>query len=172
MRRKAILAISAVILLAFVLLYFTASPVMRVAACDSDARLANAWRFERSGWVYVHLEGRPEQLGYQHGYLLAPEIRDAWEASKLVNTHDSKRDWAFFRDTAEHVLWPHIDAEYQQELTGIAAGLNDRYVSMDLWDVVALNAMESCLSEPNVLLILVVLFVPCLEGCRALSRLS
>ena len=32
------------------------------------------YRFERDGWIYVHLEGSPLEIGYQHGYLLAPEV--------------------------------------------------------------------------------------------------
>ena len=29
------------------------------------------YRFEHDGWIYVHLEGSPEQIGFQHGSLLA-----------------------------------------------------------------------------------------------------
>jgi len=38
--------------------------------------LAGAARFEKSGWIFVHLEGSPATIGYQHGYLLANEILD------------------------------------------------------------------------------------------------
>jgi hypothetical protein len=101
-----------------------------------------SWRFQRGGWTYVHLEGGPAEIGYQHGYLLAPEIEDAFRALKLQDTHNTKRDWEFFRATARDVLWPHIDAEYQQELQGIANGLKAQGVAMDVYDVVALNAFE------------------------------
>jgi hypothetical protein len=107
-----------------------------------DARLAHAYRFERSGWIYVHLEGSPRDIGYQHGYLLATEIEDGLNAVRLQDTHQTQRDWNFFRDTAKNILWPHIDPEYQEELTGIAAGLKAHSSRLDLWDVVALNGME------------------------------
>src|SRR5271166_5213882 len=106
------------------------------------ARLRPAYRFERSTWIYVHLEGSPADIGYQHGYLLAPEIADGFNTVKFYDTHRTKRDWALFRNVAQTILWPKIDAEYQQELQGIADGLKARGVSMDVWDVVALNAME------------------------------
>ena len=38
-----------------------------------EARLKPAYRFQRNHWVYVH-RGSPADIGYQHGYLLAPEI--------------------------------------------------------------------------------------------------
>jgi hypothetical protein len=114
-----------------------------LAAADStDPRLRPAYRFEQGGWVYVHLEGTPGQIGFQHGYLLAPEIADGFAAVKLDDTHSTKKDWDFFRQAAHEMLWPKIDPEYQQELAGIAEGLKARGVSMDIDDVVALNAFQ------------------------------
>lgn len=104
--------------------------------------LKNAWRFEKGSWIYVHLEGAPHDIGYQHGVLLAPEIKDAFEAIRFHDTARTHRDWNFFRDTAKNILWPHIDDEYQQELQGIADGLKDKGVNIDVYDVVALNAFE------------------------------
>src|SRR5271166_2694983 len=73
-------------------------------ASRPDARLDKAYRFQQGGWTYVHLEGSPSDVGYQHGYLLAPEIADAFEAIKLFDTHSSQRDWEFFRTTARQML--------------------------------------------------------------------
>ncbi len=106
------------------------------------ARLKPAYRFERSKWIYVHLEGSPADIGFQHGYLLSAEIADGFNAVKFMDTHRTKRDWEFFRETAKTVIWPGVDPEYKEELQGIAEGLKAKGVAMDLWDVVALNAME------------------------------
>src|SRR3984957_11974064 len=114
-----------------------------LAASDqSDPRLQKAYRFQQGGWTYVHLEGSPSDIGYEHGYLLAPEIADAFAAIKMFDTHQTQRDWEFFRTTARQMLWPHIDAEYQQELQGIADGVKAHGVDLDLYDIVALNAFE------------------------------
>src|ERR1700674_4274614 len=109
---------------------------------QSDAGLQKAYRFQQGGWTYVHLEGSPSDVGFQHGYLLAPEIGDAFEAIKLMHVHSTQRDWEFFRTTARQQLWPHIDAEYQQELQGIADGVQAHGVDLDVYDIVALNAFE------------------------------
>lgn len=102
--------------------------------------LHGAYRFQRANWIYVHLDGTPHQIGFEHGYLLAPEIKDALRAMRLEDMHKTKRPWQFFRDTAEHVYWPHIEGEYREELQGIADGLKAHGVrDIDLWDVVALN---------------------------------
>jgi hypothetical protein len=90
----------------------------------------------------VHLEGTPHQIGFQNGYLLASEIQDILNVTILEQTHDSKKDWQFFRNAAETMMWPHIEPEYREELQGIVDGLSARGMKIDLWDVVALNAAE------------------------------
>ncbi len=108
---------------------------------QTDPRLRKASRAgERSGWIQVHLEGSPTEIGYQHGYLLANEIRDNLKDISLEMTHDEKQDWEFFRKAAREVFWPQVDAEYREELTGIVDGVNARGVRIDLWDLVAMNA--------------------------------
>src|SRR5579871_6809935 len=63
------------ILLSFVvvagILPICASP--RPAAAPNE--LLGAFRLpEKNGWTYVHLQGTPREIGFQNGYLLAPEI--------------------------------------------------------------------------------------------------
>jgi hypothetical protein len=131
------------LLISCLLCGFAGAAVAKQDATKSDeARLKAAYRFERGGWVYVHLEGAPADIGYQHGYLLAPEIEDGFRVVQFKDVRRTQRDWNFYRATAQNILWPHIDEEYQQELQGIADGLKARGSSMDVWDVVALNAME------------------------------
>ncbi len=112
----------------------------RVAA-QSDL-LAGSYRFERNGWIFVHLEGPPQQLGFQHGALLAPEIADLVRVLQPFLQQTTKRDWAFYRDAAERILWPKIDAEFRAEIDGIVAGVRSKGVTLDRWDIVALNALE------------------------------
>ena len=108
---------------------------------QSDPRLKKSFRKpDQNGWIYVHLEGTPSEMGFQHGFMLAPEIADVQKVVALGLTHDSKKEYAFFRAAAEKVLWPHIEGQYRDELKGIVEGLKARNVALDLWDVVALNA--------------------------------
>jgi len=108
---------------------------------QSDSRLRKAFRRpDQNGWIFAHLEGTPSEIGFQHGFLLAPEIEDLQKVVMLGLTHDSKKDYAFFRAAAEKVLWPHVETQYREELKGIAEGLKAKGVDLDLWDVVTLNA--------------------------------
>src|ERR1700687_5801675 len=128
--------------LGFTLAFSCAAMAAAATAAQSDARLQKAYRFQQGGWTCVHVEGSPSDIGYQHGYLLAPEIADAFEAIKLFDTRETQRDWEFLSTTAQQMLWPHLAAEYQQELQGIADGLKAHGVNLDVYDIVALNAFE------------------------------
>jgi hypothetical protein len=135
------LGVLAGLLLAGMVLSFSASSRARAP----QAELKGAFRRpENNGWTFVHLEGTPHEIGFQNGYLLAPEIEDTLKVTILEATHDNKKDWQFFRDAAENMMWPHIEQEYREELQGIADGVKAHGVGIkiDLWDVVALNAAE------------------------------
>jgi len=107
----------------------------------NDSRLTGAFRRPADhGWTFVHLAGTPSAIGFQHGYLLAPEIDDALKMEKVELVHDNNKDWQFFRHAAQNMMWPHIEAEYREELQGITEGANAAGVKLDIWDVVALNA--------------------------------
>lgn len=98
-------------------------------------------RPEKNGWTFVHLQGTPHQIGFQNGYLLAPEIADMIKVVQLETKHDDKKDWDFFRDAAKNMMWPHIEQEYRDELQGIADGATAHGVKIDVWDVIGLNAL-------------------------------
>jgi hypothetical protein len=107
-----------------------------------SGRMAGSYRLERDGWIYIHLEGTPDQIGYQHGSLLASEIADFLRVIKPYFEKSSKRDWNFYRDAAEKMLWNAIDPQYQREIDGIVAGVVAKGVEADRWDLVALNANQ------------------------------
>src|SRR4051794_38088543 len=113
-----------------------------VGSPADDASLQGAYRSEKNGWIFVHLEGPPKRLGYQHGYFLPDEGADLLRVLKPFLQQTTKRDWDFYRKASEQMLWPKIDAEYQEEIDGIVAGLAAKGVKADRWDIVALNAVE------------------------------
>lgn len=143
------LVVIGLLLAAAPVLFSRASGTNRATARESkatmgvdEAVLAKAYRFDKGGWTYVHLEGSPHDIGYQHGWLLAREISDAFVAIRLEMTHETGKDWEFFRRAARTMLWPKIDPEYQAELQGIVDGLTARKGRLDIDDIVAMNAFS------------------------------
>ena len=114
--------------------------VLAVAASREGQSGKSFRKPDQNGWIYVHLEGTPSEIGFQHGWQLAPEIQDLQRVLKLELTHDTGKNYEFFRTAAEKVLWPDVDAEYREELQGIVQGVNAKGVKLDLWDLVVMNA--------------------------------
>ncbi len=132
--------LAAIVGLAFVAILLSLSAKSSRAAA-APGELQGAYRLpEKNGWTFVHLQGSPHEIGFQNGYLLAQETGDMLNVVKLEATHDSKKEWSFFRDAAQNMMWPHIEQEYREELQGISDGATAHGVKIDLWDVVALNA--------------------------------
>ncbi|HVX66893.1 MAG TPA: C45 family peptidase, partial [Bryobacteraceae bacterium] len=97
---------------------------------------------ETNGWIRVRLAGPPAEVGFQHGYLLAPEIRDAQHLIAFLLQRDTQRDWKFFREAAREMMWPKVPEEYREELRGISDGLAARGVKLDAFDLAAMNAWQ------------------------------
>ena len=59
---------------------------------------------------------------------LGDEIADLLRVCKPFLEKTTKRDWSFYRQAAEKMLWPRTEPEYQREIDGIVAGLKARGV--------------------------------------------
>lgn len=126
---------------------FLIVPVLAFAlsACTTTGksnRLGNASRENKNGWVYVHLQGSPADVGYQHGYLLANEIDTTIRMLQYFLQHETGKDWQFFRNAAQSFLWNKLEPEYKAEINGISEGLAANQKKYDSLDITALNAME------------------------------
>ena len=106
----------------------------------SDYRARGGFRNPaKDGWIFVHLEGSPSAIGFQHGYLLTREIEDAKRAIELSTTHEVDHTWNDLRGVAQKYFWPKVPAEYRQELQGMEDGLKAHGSTLDVMDLVAMN---------------------------------
>jgi len=104
-----------------------------------------AYRYPASGWIYLHIEGKPYERGYQHGYLMAREIPEYLErCAHLLGGKAEHRTWEQFRTAASALFLRGFDREILEEMRGIADGANahgakwqDR--KLDLTDIVVAN---------------------------------
>ena len=72
--RRLLLVLAGLILTGIVSSFsFAASPQL----ATTETELKGAFRRpENNGWTLVNLHGTPYEIGFQNGYLLAPEIED------------------------------------------------------------------------------------------------
>jgi len=113
------------VLISFLLVIISCiNPKAGKVAVSHEELMMSSSRSEKNGWISVHLEGAPEVIGYQHGYLLANEIVDLRGAMSMLNEKTTGRDWNFYRDESTLMFWDNIPEEYQKEIDGIVTGVN------------------------------------------------
>ena len=99
----------------------------------TDQNLLQGGSFEEiSGVKVLTIKGTPEQMGYQHGYLLAPQISLMINKTLLATTAYVAAQTGTDLDTAEKILWqgqaiaePFLPPEYFREMEGIYKGVVD-----------------------------------------------
>jgi len=114
-------------------------------ARDAVRTFGPAYRYPTAGWVYLHIEGKPYDRGYQHGYLMAKEIPEylARCAVYLAGKVDAQT-WNAYRTSADALFLRGFDREILEEMRGITDGANEggaRWFGrkLDLIDIVLAN---------------------------------
>ncbi len=107
-----------------------------------EQMMSKATRSEKNGWISLHLEGAPEVIGYQHGYLLANEIMDLKGAIAMLNEKTTGKNWEFYRNESDRLFWKNIPVEYQKEIDGIVSGVIAKIGTgkIDRKDIIAMNS--------------------------------
>jgi len=102
--------------------------------------LSKAYRFERAGWTYVHVEGDPRALGFQHGYLLAPEIAESKRVMVEMWRHQTGMEWAWLVEQTKRFMSPALGQEIREEIDGLVEGMNAAGVSTTRDEIITQNA--------------------------------
>ena len=97
------------------------------------------YRFEKNGWIYVHIEGEPRERGFQHGFLVAPELKEILRNKKFLTYWETGMEWQFFVNAAEKMFVQAIDEEYLEEMKGIAEGAKAAGTEITWQEVLAWN---------------------------------
>jgi Phospholipase B len=101
-----------------------------------------AYRYPAAGWIYLHIEGKAYERGYQHGHLMAREIPEYLE--RCASLLGSKEHWDDYRKLANSLFLRGFDQELLKEMRGIADGASDAGARwqdhrIDLVDVLVAN---------------------------------
>ncbi len=108
---------------------------------ERQAWLKGAKRFDKAGWIYLHIEGEPRVRGFQHGYLLAPEIAEVLKMTRTNWTHESTMSWPWLVKRAAAMFVPKLDPENLAELEGISEGARSGGMAVSRDEIITCNAI-------------------------------
>jgi hypothetical protein len=143
--RKTAYGLAAMMVLVFALVAVSASAALQPAARAEELRTSpdgKGYRFDRDGWIYVHIEGQPHERGYQYGYLVAPELAEILHNTKDLTYLETGMPWEFFVDQAEKQFVQYLDDELLEEIKGIADGAKAAGTQVTWQEILTWNGFE------------------------------
>lgn len=106
---------------------------------EQQTWLSKANRHEKNGWIYLHIEGSPEERGFQHGYLLANEINESLRILRETWHYQTALDWQWLVEKSSKMFTPKVDEENIAEIDGIVNGMRTAGVASNRDEIVAYN---------------------------------
>jgi hypothetical protein len=119
---------------------FLAVTLARIDAADEPTVLSKAHRSDKNGWAFLHLEGKPAELGYQHGYFLAKEIKEGLRVTQVGWEYASGTEWSWLADQTAALMLKKIPSDILAEIDGLVDGAKAAGVSLTRNDLLAYNA--------------------------------
>ncbi len=114
-------------------------------SAEQQQLLGRARRFERDGWVYLHVEGEARPRGFQHGYLLAGEIAEGLRTTRVGWNHESGMEWSWLVRKAGELFERRIDPECLAEVDGLVEGMRAAGRETSRQEMIAYNGyIELC----------------------------
>jgi Xaa-His dipeptidase len=101
------------------------------------------YRFDRNGWIFLHIEGEPYARGYQHGYLMAAELADVQRMVRHITPWKTGVGWEEVFIPGAEAQWSQwLTPEYQDEIKGIADGATAAGTDISWQEVLAWNGQH------------------------------
>ncbi len=114
-------------------------------SAEQQQLLGRARRFERDGWVYLHVEGEARPRGFQHGYLLAGEIAEGLRTTRVGWNHESGMEWSWLVRKTGELFERRIDPECLAEVDGLVEGMRAAGRETSRQEMIAYNGyIELC----------------------------
>jgi len=85
--------------------------------------LERAYRYDKNGWIFLHIEGEPFERGFQRGFLTANEIDEFLKTMAYILKFETAKELDFFVDAASDLFKGKVSEEYIEEMKGIVAGM-------------------------------------------------
>ena len=63
--------------------------------------IKNGISYEKNGWLYISVKGRPRERGYAYGYFCAPEFKKIQKMLRFMCDHEIGESWDFFIDATK-----------------------------------------------------------------------
>lgn len=105
-------------------------------------KVKNGFCFNKNGWKYVSIKGKPKERGYAYGYLCATEFKEVQKMLQYIIPESYGMDWDWFvkqisQDFKD--MTKNDFTEFYEEMEGIAEGCNSNGCKTNIDEIIAWN---------------------------------
>ena len=109
---------------------------------DLEKKIDNGFSYEKNGWKYVSIKGKPKERGYAYGYLCANEFSEVQKTLAFLMMESYGQPWEFFIEkiNSDFKEMTQTDfPEFYEEMEGITEGCNANGCKTSIDEIIAWN---------------------------------
>jgi len=105
-------------------------------------KIKNGTSYNKNGWKYISIKGKPKERGYAYGYLCADDFKEIQKMLKFLMFEAYGMEWEYFineisRDFKE--MTEKDFNEFYEEMEGIVEGCNANGCKTTIDEIIAWN---------------------------------
>jgi len=105
-------------------------------------KIKNGMSYDKNGWKYIHIYGKPKERGYAYGYLCAKEFKEIQKILKFLMMEAYGENWDLFIEKISNDFKDMTKKEFPElyeEMVGISEGLNAAGTKTNIDEIIAWN---------------------------------
>jgi hypothetical protein len=105
-------------------------------------KIKNGMSYDKNGWKYISIKGKPRERGYAYGYLCADDFKEIQKMLKFLMMEAYGVEWTtFIKKIADDFkeMTKRDFEEFYEEMEGIVEGCNEAGCATDIDEMIAWN---------------------------------
>jgi len=105
-------------------------------------KIKNGMSYEKNGWKYISIKGKPKERGYAYGFLCAKEFKEIQNTLKFLMMESYGMTWEFFIEKVNNDFKKMTESdfpEFYEEMEGIANGCNANGCKTTIDEIITWN---------------------------------
>jgi hypothetical protein len=105
-------------------------------------KIKNGMTYEKNGWKYISISGKPRERGYAYGYLCAEEFTEIQSLLAFLMMEAYGQEWQYFIDEISIGFKDMTEKDFPElyeEMEGITEGLNAAGCKTTIDEIIAWN---------------------------------
>lgn len=105
-------------------------------------RIKNGISYNKNGWKYISIHGKPKDRGYAYGYLCAKDFKEIQKMLSFLMLEAYGQEWNYFIDNISKGFKELTEKDFPElfdEMIGITNGLNANGCKTTIDEIIAWN---------------------------------